>query len=493
MSDDWDDWFRYKTLYDLHYKDSESEQHHLGQVKIGSIGLKEGRPDLPSSFETLDPKFFSLGQDDSYYENLMALDVPTRDAILSAIRDVAVDLVLFERVVNEDVMQVSLLRSVSAITVKGQYHRMLRGEPPLTPYQFAYRSMSGGNAPIELTFDVQPYSQPPSNVHVLIGRNGAGKTYLLNEMARALVTPVGEAGESISGSFTDQSPFGTRENLFANVVSVTFSAFDPFEPLRERETLGGVRYQYVGLKSPQLFQVPEPKPVKTPDELVDEFAGCLSRSPMRPKLERWQRAITTLEADPNFNRASIRALALIEDPNELNAKASATFRGLSSGHKIVLLTLTRLVDLVDERTLVLFDEPEAHLHPPLLSAFVRAISELLVQRNAVAVIATHSPVVLQEVPRTCVWNLRRVGDVGVAERPAIETFGEDVGTLTHHVFGLEVTDTGFHRLLRDEIARGAGYDEIRQRFNDQLGAEARAIVRGLVTLRDRGVDQAEER
>lgn len=48
---------------------------------------------------------------------------------------------------------------------------------------------------------------------------------------------------------------------------------------------------------------------------------------------------------------------------------------------------------------MLIDEPEGHLHPPLLSAFVRALSELLVNRNGVAIIATHSPVVLQEVPR----------------------------------------------------------------------------------------------
>jgi len=71
-----------------------------------------------------------------------------------------------------------------------------------------------------------------------------------------------------------------------------------------------------------------------------------------------------------------------------------TFRKLgklSSGHAIVLLTITRLVEL-DERSLVLIDEPEVHLHPPLLSAFVRALSDLLIELNGVAIVATHSPV-----------------------------------------------------------------------------------------------------
>jgi predicted ATP-dependent endonuclease of OLD family len=51
----------------------------------------------------------------------------------------------------------------------------------------------------------------------------------------------------------------------------------------------------------------------------------------------------------------------------------------------VLLTITRLVETVEERTLVLLDEPEAHLHPPLLSAFVRSLSDLLINRNGVAI------------------------------------------------------------------------------------------------------------
>ena len=71
--------------------------------------------------------------------------------------------------------------------------------------------------------------------------------------------------------------------------------------------------------------------------------------------------------------------------------------------------LSGLINISALRTLVLLDEPEAHLHPPLLSAFTRALSDLLIYRNGVAIIATHSPVVLQEVPKSCVWKLRRSG------------------------------------------------------------------------------------
>jgi predicted ATP-binding protein involved in virulence len=115
-----------------------------------------------------------------------------------------------------------------------------------------------------------------------------------------------------------------------------------------------------------------------------------------------------------------------------------------------------------------------------LSSFIRALSNLLVQRNGVAIVATHSPVVLQEVPRSCVWVLRRTGQVVTAERPDVETFGENVGTLTHEVFQLEVTESGFHKLLAD-AAHTSSYQEIISRFNNRLGSEGRAIARALTT------------
>ena len=86
------------------------------------------------------------------------------------------------------------------------------------------------------------------------------------------------------------------------------------------------------------------------------------------------------------------------------------------------------------KTLVLLDEPESHLHPPLLSAFIRALSNLLYDRNGVAIVATHSPVVLQEIPRSCISKIQRVGLVTNIKMPDIETFGENVGVLTREVF-----------------------------------------------------------
>lgn len=157
---------------------------------------------------------------------------------------------------------------------------------------------------------------------------------------------------------------------------------------------------------------------------------------------------------------------------------------MSSGHAIVLFTITRLVDTVGEKSLVLLDEPEGHLHPPLLSAFLRTLSELLYVKNGVAIIATHSPVVLQEIPKSCVWKVIRSREAIAIERPDIETFGENLGVLTREVFVLEVANSGYHSLLTKSVDSGASYEDILIEYNGQIGLEGRTVLKAMVLSRD---------
>jgi predicted ATPase len=488
IKDNWDDWFKYSTLYSLVFVDAQGERYNLGGVKIGQFAMVDGqrRPTIPETFDTVGDIFFSLGQDDSYYEGLNKLGEEIRDQILTGLRDVAFDLTLFDRALPEKVTGVSLLRSVTRSTVRGQFNRLAHGGARLSRYEFSYTAPKDDkrrSPPVTLRFEVEPQSQPPTNIHVLIGRNGVGKTYLLNLMTRALVeekSPASEVGEFIP----ERSPLNHDPRLFANLVSVTFSAFDPFEPLPIRQNkASGVQYAYVGLKRSEKATDGKPLGPKSHSRLAAEFSLSVKVCRQGARAARWKRALQMLEADPIFRDAGVAELANESDDDEgFKARASSVFSGLSSGHKIVLLTTTRLVETVEERTVVLLDEPEAHLHPPLLSAFVRALSDLLINRNGVAIIATHSPVVLQEVPKSCAWKIRRTGREVVVERPEIETFGENVAVLTREVFGLEVTHSGFHKLLRDSIDN-TDFDGVLGRFSGQLGGEAKAIVRGLLATR----------
>ena len=481
---DWDDWFKFETTYSVLFVDEDGERHRLGETKIGRFGLKPaGRgagipgetrhPGPPDEFTKLPRTHFSLAQDPSFYERLSELGAGTREEVLAGLRDLAYSPAVLERAKNEESTRVSLLRYVPLLTVEEQFTRLAKGGARLTPYNLRYHLKYLRNSP-HVTFSVTPNSYPPSNIHVVVGRNGVGKSTFLNNLASFHVKRAGD----------DRKKAVAEDAEVANLVSVSFSAFDSFEPLTSsQDRTKGLTYHYVGLRIKD-----DAERIKGPKAIASEMTKSARSCREDTRRTRWVRALRLLESDPIFAAAGIADAADGADDAAFLETLTQTFKRLSSGHKIVLLTITRLVETVAEKSLVLLDEPEAHLHPPLLSAFVRALSDLLIDRNGLAVVATHSPVVLQEVPRECVWKFNRVGDITTVDRPLIETFGENVGTLTNEVFGLEVTSTGYHQMLLDVATEyaPAGYASALEALGGQLGAEGRSILRAMIeTLRSR--------
>lgn len=495
--DRWND-YGYQTMFYLVLFDSAGTRHEAGQVKIGQRGLSSVReagpgkraPQLASEFKEIGGDYFSLGQDDNYYEVLSQLPHGMGAEVLRALRDCAFDLSIFDSTLHEDVMDVSLLRFVRAEHVRQRFHRLAHGNAALSEFHFQYVFATHGNtsSPPVISFHVLPQSEPPTNVHVLIGRNGVGKTRCFQNLAKALLT---EAPDPLSTGVIaalDGNPEGLA---LSGLVAVTFSAFDRFEipqvtAPKMHGQLVGLHNQSMMLSGSSQETGSDPAIEPTKAQFANVFCDSLARCRTGPRRERLLSAIETLENDPLFAEEDAKSLLSLAD-DEWQSHAKQLFIDLSSGHAVILLTMTRLVELVDEKTIVLIDEPEGHLHPPLLSAFVRALSDLLSQRNGLAIIATHSPVVLQEVPRSCVWLLQRSGGVATVDKPSIETFGENVGTLTREVFGLEVTHTGFYRMLSEAADDPhLDYDGVLAKFDRQLGAEAKALVRALVAERSNG-------
>lgn len=488
----WDD-YSFKTAFTVIFHGKAGESISLGSLKIGYINQAIGwtKEALPSEFNTLPDGFFSLGQDVEYYDQLFKyLNREIMNGILIALGDIVYDDKLFSRVKNEAVFRESLIRNVSLSTITGQFKRVITGQPKQTEFKFSYhKAENDKQSEIDLSFSVRPEVNPSSNIHILIGRNGVGKTTILNNMVSSICTgKIKEFGGFYVGS--ENSSLKKKKQLppdyFSSVVSVSFSAFDPFLPPADRpDRSRGSAYFYIGMKRARSEGGNlERQPPKTDQELANDLIESLSVCISEPeKRKRWFTAIKRLESDSNFEEMSLGTLLDKTDEDAISSARSLVSR-MSSGHFIVLLTLTKLVETVEEKTLVLLDEPESHLHPPLLSAFTRALSELLTNRNAVAIIATHSPVMLQEVPRTCVWKLMRLRNQGRSDRPERETFGENVGVLTREVFGLEVSKSGFHDMLQQAVNEGGSFDKILDNYNDQLGFEAQAVLRVLLAQRE---------
>lgn len=475
VKDNWDD-FGFKTSFYAHYVGSDKTVHELGQVKIASQNhfFRHVSEVLPNTFSELGSECVSLGQSEDYYVNISSLRLTRRIEILVALRDIAYDLELYHQFKMNNTVETSLLRFISDYSIRNQLHRIAQGGAKLTAYDFTYTPPETmKSSPFH--FSVQPDSVPPTNIHVLIGRNGAGKTQLIKNMINSIVSNKQQCGTFSYSENTDVRNAKFAE--FANVVCIAFSPFDDFSSIDTSKPR--IPYSYIGLekKSPNLSE-------SIQHQFQDNISACLSNP---QKAQRLKNALENLSSDPVFYNSNIHALLKTAiDTKSANSYAiTSEFSCLSSGHKIILLIIVCCINKVEEKSIVFLDEPENHLHPPLLSAFIRTLSNLMIDRNGVAIISTHSPVIVQEVPKSCVFCLRRISNCLVHERLSLETFGSNMGLINEHVFGLEVKSSGFHQILELTANSANDFQEAYEHFNGQLGDEANAILRLLFALKDK--------
>lgn len=497
IEDNWNDWWEYKTLYQLYYKDDNGESVYIGGIKIGEIEMEpdQMRPNLEDCFKILDNRFFSIGEDKYYYENLNKLGDELRDSVLEKLKDIALDTNLFNKIKSLRITNRSLLRD--KLSKFNMFCNLAHGNSILTPYNFSFQLYSEEiNKYTEFNFYSEPNSHPPTNVHVIIGRNGVGKTYFMDNLLFTIMNK-----ESKSQIESKYAKYGFEDKLFENVMYISFSAFDGTNFVENTEKIEDrPAYSYIGLKrmgSGEKIYNKDTEMLR--DELINSMLNCRKIPSKRARL---QEALLKLNIDSIFNQSDFIEKLKIRDEEfnkqteeEMDSLEKTIYselkpicKKLSSGHSIILLTICRLIEELEEKTLVLLDEPESHLHPPLLSTFIRILSDLLVKRNGIGIIATHSPVILQEVPSECAYVLDRQGFEFIPERPNIETYGENINTLTKEVFSFELTNSGFHNSLREASNKFNTYEEGLAYFNGKLGLEARAILRNLFSNKERDAD-----
>ncbi|GJD40342.1 hypothetical protein OICFNHDK_2811 [Methylobacterium bullatum] len=212
--------------------------------------------------------------------------------------------------------------------------------------------------------------------------------------------------------------------------------------------------------------------LKPVEQLAGEFAALVSRIRTEGRVELLEAALEPLFADPSFSELRDQISRL----TGTSKGARAVFLSWSTGHKIALHVVASLVAHARPRSLVLFDEPEAHLHPPLMAALMHSVRVVLTELNALCIAATHSPVLLQETLSRHVRRVHRIGGLIEVTTPKLETFGENVGILTYDAFGLTAASTDYHKVLDLLVSGSDSLDDIEALFQPGMSAQARAYV-----------------
>jgi predicted ATPase len=519
----WND-YSFQTLYHLHLSghwSSDNEPIYIGAVKI----LKKGQTEKDylqvgtGSFITLSPDFCSLGQSLDYYERIAQLNSKMRDDLLNALRDVVIIPKYAQGFNTEEGWKTSLFRYISEdddiftiapMLMSGDFTQL-----PSLELKFSFQ-VAGMNEPVSFDFDAPKFGRNneqslPNRVAVLIGKNGSGKSTLLAKISRVAFASTTNRQNTHLSKVGQIVPEGLG---FPKIIALSYSAFDSFQVpgiyIREKQQIakdikrGVGRYIFCGIRDvvkeleEHLANLEGDKDGGLPEHeiLRDRHNRTYLKSIDELAIE-FSRSIMKINADQKwalFNLAEEKLSEETSCKNILNKNffgmkeedLSEYFLHLSTGHKFVLHSVAKIIEYIEPRSLILFDEPETHLHPPLLAVLMQAIRAVLSEKNGFMIVATHSPVVPQETLSKNVFVIRREGSEIKIAHPTIATFGENIGIITSHVFNLSTEITNYHSVL-DNVIRGVGgrffsgsqdqlYNDITELFGKELSSQARAYL-----------------
>jgi predicted ATPase len=145
---------------------------------------------------------------------------------------------------------------------------------------------------------------------------------------------------------------------------------------------------------------------------------------------------------------------------------------LSSGQETFINLIINILALIKPNSLILIDEPENTLHPNIEIDFISILQDILSDKDfdSFAIIATHSPTIVREVPENFVRVIKFDGSgQPLIDSPSIKTFGADIGTITNYVFeDIFKEDKPFEKWFHSEKSKYGLFEDFEKKYKDYL-------------------------
>lgn len=497
VRDNWDD-FDYKTTFYSYVHLNKKDKKRIGAVKILSFNQSGGYTKVKEILpEGLPDEYCSLGGDIEYYEEIFNLGEDFYEDYLSSLRDVTFDASIEKRFNKQEGYKVSLLRFSKVASMIPDAKRIFKTrsihflQSSTETLAFSFKTKLGNNSkPLTANFDFKKRGSLPNRINVIIGYNGSGKTKLLSNLA---IVASGFGYEDKEKLLNEE--YGTisySDQAFKNVIVVSYSAFDNFpipnasgDEGKKMEEDGNIfGYVYCGLR-----EVADPNnkakkssdqqlSLKTMSKINEEFYSSLKRI-FKEKRERiFVDILEPLIKEPSFRSVPLNIISV--DDSFKQEDLANFYANLSSGHKIITKIIADVTAQMSPSlpSLLLIDEPEVHLHPSLQAAFLKSIRKCLDLFDGYAILTTHSPVLLQEMPSRYVKVLNRLETKSLLTDIDIETFGESINVITEAVFNVDDSMTNWNDTLK-EMSDKYSFDKIELLFGKPLGFAPRSYLASL--------------
>jgi ABC-type multidrug transport system ATPase subunit len=436
VNSSWND-FSNRSKYYLYFYPSINESKNIGPVKIIHQEVDNTPDILNESFTVLNENFCSLGQEYGYYEKLKSLFDKTYNSIFWALKDAAIYPDILEEFENHYYFRNSLIRNdeQEQLLREVKYRLYDYNLKNLYSFQYSFKPKFANEA-VNVHFDFDANRAVPSRIFALIGKNGTGKTQLITSL------PI-DISKKKNNVFTPKTP------LFSKVIAVSYSAFDSFDIPKKTADFN---YVYCGLKDSK-------------GELYSEKGLKLRFHSSWKKIASNNRFIKWFNLLPFFLDNDLINELIVS--NEGSSEEKVDIKGfnnvskkLSSGQSILLYIITEIVANIRYGSLLIYDEPETHLHPNAISQLVNAIYKLTNEFQSYCILATHSPLIVRELLSRNVYIMERDESVLSIRKPISETFGENLTVITEDIFGNNNILNQYKKILNQLVESGKSYDEI---------------------------------
>lgn len=465
-TDSWDD-YGFKTFFSVRIIEN-GDWKEIGSIRILKYDTEITKNVIPAEFNSLSNEFVSLGTNKEFYEALI-LNFGKIDAekILLLLNDISIknidDNPYFS--ISHRGIQNSLFRSSDARYLYEEVSNIYFKNEKTSDraYQFTFRLETDKDeyTPIDVDFSKNEYL--PNRFFALIGKNGVGKTRFLNQLSKSLYDSSNPSNRNrfiIEGNYKIPS--------YQKVIAISFSVFDQFfkgesKSKDEEEQTSIVEtkkanYTYIGLHKVD-------NTVFTANEIIEVNTSIFKQLLIKKRAKRFVELL---------NKSKI----LHEDIKFEDINDSFFIAHFSSGQKIFISMLCRLLAEIEDGSLVFFDEPELYLHPNAIASLMNIFNDILNEYQSYAILCTHSPILVQEIPSRYVRNLSLIEGSLIQTEVSIETFGANISDITKDVYNVSEHESLYKTTFK-KLSKNMDEEEIEKIFQDRLSLKARMFLSSL--------------
>lgn len=449
VDDNWDD-YGFQTLFHAYFCDQNREITELESVKI--LDKRRNTTKLENEFNKLDQNYCSLGTNLDYYEILKNLGEDIYLKIFKGLNDVAFNPEIGEQFDDLEGFQKSLLRYNSSRKTYEEAKKLFEEHNIANKFNFSYEyKIPEAESAHYIDFNFIYDDNLPFRTFVLIGKNGTGKTKILSSLAKDLS---GEYYKS-EGIFKPEMP------KFSKILTISYSAFDKFEKYDEGKEKN-LSYLHFGII--------DDKGEVNYEKMNLKLKNSISRLKKLNRIDEWK---NSLEEISNKN-------LLEEIYNSIVKNGSfEILDSLSSGQRMIVEIISNIIANIQKETLILFDEPENHLHPNAMAVLIKILNKILNKFNSYSIIATHSPLIIQQTPAKYIRIIKRFdGNVPDVQKMRIESFGENLTTITNEIFNTIDVDDNYKSVL-EKLNQVMDYKDILDKFENKLSFNAKIYLKSL--------------